>query len=55
MQNGFLKGMGMGLVAGAMMTAVIIPMDKRKLMRSNAGRTVKAISQVMGKLSDAFL
>lgn len=55
MNNGFLRGMGMGLIAGALVTAAVIPIDKKKVMRSGAGKTIKAISHVVEGLSDTFM
>ncbi len=47
---GFLKGIGVGVAVGAVMAAAVIPMDKRKLMRSGAGRTIRAIGQVVDSI-----
>ena len=49
--NGFLKGMGIGLVVGAVVTATCVPIDKRKMMRSGPGRTLRAIGHVLDNLT----
>ena len=43
----FLKGMGVGLVVGAAVTGLVAPVDKKKMMKSGAGRTIKAIGEAM--------
>ncbi len=43
----FLKGMGIGLAVGATVTAVIAPIDKKKVMKSGAGKAIRAIGEVM--------
>ena len=55
MNGGFIKGMGMGLVAGVLVTAMALPMDKKRVMRSGAGKTIKAIGRVAEGLSSAFM
>lgn len=52
--QGFLKGMGMGIVAGAMITMAVVPMDKKRVMRSPMGKTIKTIGNVCGSIHDAF-
>jgi len=44
---GFLKGIGVGLVVGATMTAACMPVDKRKLMRSGPGRMLRTLGSVL--------
>ena len=43
----FLKGMGVGLVVGATVTGLVAPMDKKKMMKGGAGRTLKAIGEAV--------
>ena len=45
--NGLIKGIGLGMVAGIVITACVVPMDRRKIMRSGAGKTIRAIGHVM--------
>jgi hypothetical protein len=52
--QGFFKGIGMGMVAGAILTAAVLPVDKRKVMRSPVGRTMKKIGNVCGSIHDAL-
>jgi hypothetical protein len=41
------KGIGIGLVAGSLLTAAVIPMDRKRIMRSKAGRTLRTVGQVV--------
>jgi len=48
---GFLKGVGIGMVVGAAVTVAFAPMDKRKIMRSKPGRTIRAIGHLLENLT----
>lgn len=50
-----LKGIGLGVLAGTVITAAIIPMDKKRIMRSKAGKALKTISHVVDGVTDAFM
>jgi len=50
----FLKGIGFGLVAGAVVTATVMPIDKKRLMRTKAGRVVRNIGNAMETVTDSF-
>lgn len=51
---GMLKGIGLGMVAGAVVTAAVMPIDKKRLMRSKAGRIVRNIGNAMESVTDNF-
>ena len=50
-----VKGIGIGIVAGSLLTACVIPMDKKRIMRSRAGRTLRAVGQVVEGVYDTFM
>jgi predicted small secreted protein len=50
-----IKGIGIGLVAGSILTAAVVPLDKKRIMRSKAGRTVRAIGQAVDGICGAFM
>ncbi len=52
--RGFMKGMGMGVMVGAALTMVMVPLDKKKIMKSNVGRTIRSVGSMMETLQDAF-
>ncbi|MCD8050183.1 MAG: hypothetical protein LUE89_00690 [Clostridiales bacterium] len=52
--SNFLRGMGMGIAAGAIMGAMVPTHRKRGLKRSSAARAIKAVTDVMDNLSDAM-
>ncbi len=45
--NVFLKGMGLGVAVGVAAAAAIIPVDKKKMMKSGAGKAIKAIGEAV--------
>ncbi len=49
-EHGFLKGMGLGMVAGAALGAAMMPKRKPNLKRA-AGKAMKTVGQVMEDLS----
>lgn len=49
-----LKGIGIGMVAGSLLTAAVIPMDKKRVMRSKAGRAMRTMGQIVEGVCDAF-
>jgi hypothetical protein len=48
------RGVGIGLVAGALLTAAVIPVDKRRVSRSKAGRTLRTVGQVIEGVCDSL-
>jgi gas vesicle protein len=48
--SGFLKGVGVGAAVGAALTAALIPADRKRLLRSRAGRTLRAIGHAVEDL-----
>ncbi|MCL2081418.1 MAG: hypothetical protein FWH16_04890 [Oscillospiraceae bacterium] len=52
--NGFFKGVGMGVIAGAMITMSVVPVDRRRMMRSPMGRKVSAVCDFCEGIKDAF-
>lgn len=53
--SSFLRGMGMGVAAGAVMGAMVPGRRKRGIMKkSTAARAIKAITEVMDNLSDVL-
>ena len=49
----FLRGMGVGLVAGATIGFAVAPKKKMK-GKSPAARAIKAVGDVVGHISDAM-
>ena len=49
-----VKGIGIGIVAGSLLTAAVIPMDKKRVMRSKPGRALRTMGQVVEGICDAF-
>ncbi len=49
-----IRGIGLGMIAGAAVTAAVMPVDKRRFMRSRAGRVVKNIGQAAQSITDTF-
>ncbi len=52
--SNFLRGVGMGIAAGAVMGAMVPARRKRSVKRSSAARAIKAVTDVMDNLSDAM-
>jgi predicted small secreted protein len=50
-----VKGIGIGIVAGSLLTAAVIPMDKKRATRSKAGRTLRTVGQVIDGLSASLM
>jgi hypothetical protein len=50
----FIKGVGLGIIAGAALTAAVVPVDRRKFMRSPVGKACKTVSSVAEDIRDAF-
>ena len=48
------KSVGLGMVAGAIVTAAVMPIDKKRLMRSKAGRLVRNIGNAVETVADSF-
>jgi hypothetical protein len=53
MNNAFLKGMGLGIVAGTTIAMMVSPPDKKKLMHSRMGRTIKTVGDIVEGIADA--
>jgi predicted small secreted protein len=49
-----MKGIGIGIVAGSLVTAAIIPMDRKRLARTKAGRTLRSVGQVVEGICDSL-
>ncbi|MDR1692679.1 MAG: hypothetical protein LBR72_04915 [Oscillospiraceae bacterium] len=49
-----IKGIGIGILAGSVITAAIVPVDKRRIAHTKAGRAFRAVGQVVGNLYDVF-
>ena len=47
----FLRGMGVGVLAGAAIGAVMMP-KKKHSMKATAGKALKTVGEVMENLSD---
>jgi hypothetical protein len=52
--NGFFRGVGMGVVAGAVLTMAVVPVDKRRMMKSPVGRTMKTVCNMYDSMRDGF-
>ena len=54
--NSFIKGVGIGVAAGAVLTIVTSSGKKRNMhsLRGRAGRAVKAIGEVVESITDNF-
>ena len=50
-----VKGIGIGMAAGALLTAAMVPMDKKRLSRTKAGRALRTAGQVVEGICDAFM
>ena len=50
-----LKGIGIGLAVGTLLTAAVIPMDKKRVARSKAGRTLRTVGQVIEGVCDSIM
>ena len=50
-----MKGIGIGIIAGSILTAAVIPMDKKRVMRSKTGRTLRSVGSFIEGVSDAFM
>lgn len=47
-----IKGIGLGLVTGALVTAAVLPMDKKR--GSRASRALKALTNIMEGVTEAI-
>jgi hypothetical protein len=52
--NSFIKGMGVGLVAGTAIAMMISPPDKKKMMHSRAGRAIKVVGDIVESITDVM-
>ena len=48
------KGVGLGMIAGATIAATVMPIDKRRFMRSKVGRVVKGIGNAAHNIGENF-
>jgi hypothetical protein len=49
-----VKGICIGIVAGSVLTAAAVPLDKKRLSRSKTGRALRAAGHVLEGISDSF-
>ncbi|MDR1669089.1 MAG: hypothetical protein LBR76_03950 [Oscillospiraceae bacterium] len=49
-----MKGIGIGILAGSVITAAVIPVDKKRIARSKAGRALRAAGQVVEGIVETF-
>ena len=54
MNGTLLKGLGLGVVAGVLLTVSVVPMDRKRIMRSGTGKAIKAIGHVVEGISGGF-
>jgi hypothetical protein len=52
--HSFIKGIGLGVLAGAALTCAVVPMDRKKLMHTPVGKTFQAVNSVVDDVRDAF-
>jgi len=50
----WIKGIGIGVVAGSILTAAIIPMDKRKFAHSKTGRALRTVGHIVEGVCETF-
>lgn len=50
----FLRGMGLGLMAGATLGFAVAPKKKQSHMKSTAGKAIRAVGDVVEQISDAM-
>ncbi|MDR0381602.1 MAG: hypothetical protein LBH86_06375 [Oscillospiraceae bacterium] len=48
--SGFLKGIGVGVAVGAAVATALVPVDRKRIFRSRAGRTLRAIGHAVEDL-----
>ena len=48
----FVKGVGIGMVAGAMLSTIMKP--RKKSLKSTAGKAIKAAGEVVDSITSAF-
>ncbi|MDR1736786.1 MAG: hypothetical protein LBR85_07985 [Oscillospiraceae bacterium] len=48
------KGLGIGVIAGAVITAAVVPVDMRKIRHSKPAKAIKAIGRVVEGISDSI-
>jgi len=44
----------MGIVAGAVITMAVVPVDKRRMMKSPVGRTMKSVCNLYDGIRNGF-
>ncbi|MDR0294553.1 MAG: hypothetical protein LBH95_10450 [Oscillospiraceae bacterium] len=50
-----VKGIGIGILAGSLLTAAVIPMDKKRMMHSKMGKALRTAGQVVEGMCEAFM
>lgn len=50
----FLRGMGLGLMAGTTLGFAVAPKKKQSRMKSTAGKAIRAVGDVVEQISDAM-
>lgn len=50
----FCKGVGIGFIAGSVVAAAMIPMDKKRAARTKTGRCLRTVGEVVEGISDAL-
>ena len=48
----FVKGIGLGMLAGAMLSTLMMP--RRKSLKSSAGKAIKAAGEVVDSITSAM-
>ena len=49
-----MKGLGLGMIAGAFLATAVVPIDSRKLRRSKPAKAIRAIGHVMEGITESF-
>ena len=52
--NVFMKGVCVGVMTGAALTVAVAPLDKKRIMRSPVGKTLKTCRSVINDVKGAF-
>jgi hypothetical protein len=48
------KGIGIGFIVGSAVTAAMIPMDKKRLARTKAGRALRCVNDAVEGIGDVL-
>ncbi len=52
-RHGFMRGMGLGMAAGAVLAASLVPRKKTSLKKA-AGKAIKSVGEAVENISDAM-